>query len=564
MLPGETAKQRAKRIDKHVLDGPRWFDRGRSWLGCLVLLATVGGWGLVIAFRCGEASTSPGQLAAVHATWANDCNACHTPFQPLGADALLASSATRAAADQKCQKCHSVAHAGDPLGPFGHHAVSGALSQLGCTSCHHEHGGTGQSLVRTADNDCTACHARDDLIQFVVGKPALADIGRVSRFSAEGHPYFRSLGDPTRGPGGAKSYPRQLKFAQFSHHLHLTAGMAQDSGHLAMLTLGQLSEADQIRYGKTGRSPSENEKLEPVQLSCGSCHQPDSGRQVGAGVQLGAERPAASVGEQPATTGPPTEPDPPGVYFLPIVYEQHCQACHPLAVKPGVAIAAASAIASQGPRHGIGPDGVVQHRLTQERLAEELEQYWEDRYFKEHPELLVRKLPLPGHSATAEDEDARQWIRNGFQESLANLNHVCGECHRLLEPRAGQRPASGGELTSALQIRVAPVEIPSQWLEYARFDHAAHRATSCRRCHQDAYTDAGLAELPAAAEREEPAQSPLMIANRDTCLECHGPQEGYGDDARGGARFDCAECHRYHNRQSAADMEASGLAAPPR
>ena len=267
----ETAKQRAKRIDGRVLEGSRWLERGRFLLAGIAAIAAIGWWGAGMHFHKADAWVSPGPVAAVHATWANDCNACHTDYQAIRDDALLTSSAARSAADQKCQKCHPVAHQNDPLGPFGHHALTGNDFQLGCTTCHHEHRGTSQSLVRTADSNCTMCHARDDLAKLAKGPPAVADLKLVTQFSATGHPYFRSLGDPELGPASPKPVPRKLKFAQFSHHLHMTPGMAQDGDHQAVWTLGQIAEADRPRYARTGQSLSE-----PVQLDCGSCHQSES------------------------------------------------------------------------------------------------------------------------------------------------------------------------------------------------------------------------------------------------------------------------------------------------
>ena len=35
----------------------------------------------------------------------------------------------------------------------------------------------------------------------------------------------------------------------------------------------------------------------------------------------------------------------------------------------------------------------------------------------------------------------------------------------------------------------------------------------------------------------------VMLPGIGTCVECHAPLS----HERGGARFDCAECHRYHN-----------------
>ena len=172
-----------------------------------------------------------------------------------------------------------------------------------------------QSLVRTADNNCTTCHARNDLAKFVAGTPAIADIKPVTQFAASGHPYFRSLGDPELGPAAPKSYPRQLKFARFSHHLHMMPGMAQDGDHQAVWTLGQIAEADRPRYAKKGQALSE-----PVQLDCGSCHQSESAGRERTKIDGLADEVLAANSS--------------GAYMLPVTYENQCRACHSLTIEP--------------------------------------------------------------------------------------------------------------------------------------------------------------------------------------------------------------------------------------
>jgi hypothetical protein len=528
----ETAKQRAKRIDGRVLDGSRWLERGRFLLAGIAAIVAIGWWGAGMRFHRADAWVSPGSVAAVHATWANDCNACHTDFQAIRGDALLTSSAARLAADQKCQKCHLVAHQNDPLGPFGHHALTGNDFQLGCTTCHHEHRGASQSLARTADGNCTMCHARDDLVKLAKGTPAIADLKLVTQFSATGHPFFRSLGDPEIGPASPKQVPRKLKFAQFSHHLHMMPGMARDGDHQAVWTLGQIAETDRGRYARKGQALSE-----PVQLDCGSCHQLEN---------RGAER--TKIGESPdaALAGGAS-----GAYMLPVVYENQCRACHPLTIEP-----CANLEDGADAKNAAKPCDTVPHRLGAARLAEEVEKYWQDRYFKDHPTLQQRLLPLPGSSQDTVNQDAGDWVREHSRQSATHLNRVCSKCHQpddgeAREPQR-QRPASADELIDAIIPRVAPVEIPQKLLAHARFDHAAHRAVDCAACHQDAYPAKTAGDKLTDAE---PKESSLMIANRDKCLECHSPRQEDATSSRGGARFDCAECHRYHNRDAATPGE---------
>ncbi len=355
-----------------------------------------------------------------------------------------------------------------------------------------------------------------DLAQFVKGSPAILDIKRVTQFAPAGHPYFRSLGDPERGPAAAKPYTRQLKFASFSHRLHMSPGMAYDGDHQVVLTLGRLTETDRMRYGAKQQS-----LYEPVQLNCDSCHQSGDGRSGAWKLERSASGPKPH--------------DARAMYGAPIVYENHCAACHPLTITSAAGAAGETA----------GKSIAIAHRLPPAKLADEIERYWQDRFLKEHPESLTRRLPLPGAGAQFEKQAAGDWINERYRQSASHVNRVCGKCHQLTDRQPAQPPASRDAMVDAVIPRVAPLDIPRQFLAHAQFDHSPHRAVACIACHQDAF--------PPVARREsfaqEPPESPLMIANRDKCLECHAPQSAGTATASGGARFDCAECHRYHNHE---------------
>ena len=230
-------------------------------------------------------------------------------------------------------------------------------------------------------------------------------------------------------------------------------------------------------------------------------------------------------------------------YMLPVTYENQCRACHSLTFEPCGNIDAGTVDHATSK-----PCDTVSHRLTAAKLAEELEKYWQDRYLKDHPTELKRLLPLPGSPQELVNQDASDWVKEQCRQSASHLNRVCSKCHQFTNEIAHQRPVSADAMIDAIIPRVAPVEIPQKRLAHAQFNHAAHRAVECIACHQDAYpakASGDKLEKPADAE---PKQSSLMIANRDKCLECHSPRQENAEASKGGARFDCAECHRYHNR----------------
>jgi hypothetical protein len=550
----ETGKQRAKRIDQHVLQGTRWLERGRIVLAAIAAVGAFVWWGAGLRFSRAEAWASPGPVAAVHSTWENDCEQCHTDFHAIRSDAFAATSDARRLADAKCQNCHQVSHNADPLGRFGHHALVADLSQIGCATCHQEHRGVLQSLVRTSDNNCTICHGRSDLAQSTrplaaespLARSQIADIKVVTQFSAAGHPYFRSLGDPELGAKSPRLVARHLKFAKFSHHVHMMPGMALDPEHQPIWTLEQIPESDRSRYAMHGQRLSD-----PVRLTCASCHQADA---RGFGTVKIDGLPAAAL---PADSS--------GAYMLPIAFENQCRACHALTIEP---------VTDPNPRD---QGAAIPHRLSADELLQEVRRYWGDKYLKSHPLDSQAASPVPGSQIPADDLRAIDFVRNGSRISAAHLNRECGLCHELIERKSDVLRPAADALVDAVIPQVAPVDIPQKFLLHARFNHSAHRAVDCKHCHQECYPDgdatieAGqpssqpelLAALRPRDEQidSEPPRSALMIVNRDTCLECHGPRRETAAGAIAGARYDCVECHQFHSREDAVWQSSVGQGA---
>jgi mono/diheme cytochrome c family protein len=366
-----------------------------------------------------------------------------------------------------------------------------------------------------ADASCTTCHADIEAHREV---PSLRpqSIQNVSRFDAEHHPGFRSIATD----------PRTLKFTAAAHHLHLTPGLAADAKHQPVMTVGMLSAADKTRYALPGQKDADL-----VQLSCGSCHQLS-------GTVLGAGTGRLRWPVLPSAPVPPSESAAPsasvkstgGAYMQPVVFENQCSACHRLTINPGQDFKSDMKVAGD----------VVAHRLQPAQLATEVRRYWGDRYLHDHPAQLARNLPLPSHPRELENRDAREWIRDNATGSLNHLRTVCSECHEL-GGVAAEKLSLDGEAPGILPPPVLPVQVPHPWLEHAKFDHSAHRSVNCRDCHAGAYpSDAGV--------QAGPSTSAPMIPGRETCVRCHGPRDESSAPPRGGARFDCVECHRFHNR----------------
>jgi hypothetical protein len=489
MSTGDTGKQRAARIPLDYFKRYNPLERGKLWLvaAALAVGAAYVAWG----FFHGEAAArraSPGPLSDPHAAWEAQCTACHVPFQPMRPDALATRWDNESrVADQQCMTCHR------SIKDTVHHSVASEEHVPRCASCHAEHRGREASLVRMHDRHCVRCHANLASHRPVSlnGGHAFADVTRFDR----DHPDFRSIA----------ADPGRLKF---SHRRHLTPGLTAEPGGKGEWTLADIPETDRERYRTAEQSDGSRDREHIVHLDCASCH-------AGAGT---APFPAALA------SGSAERGDSLGAYFRPPNYEQHCRACHPLdlgpwaaAEKTGIDRQAAAAPLRSVP-HGMAP-GELRAYLTAVFARQVVEQT---------PGLLdepLRTRPLPGKTASPEMVQARQWIDAQLDGAAGHLRIVCGKCHEF---------DSADPPTVAA---VVPVAVPAVWLAHARFNHSSHRSVGCRHCHERAFAD--------VANPSE-SRADVLVPARQTCLECHRPLERTAEGYRGGARFDCVECHRYH------------------
>lgn len=539
MPPRETGKQRAERIPPDYFRGGNRLDRGRVILAAIAAAAAMGWWGIgVVANRRSDLWASPGRVAAAHAAIETNCTACHVEFAPIRHDAWAKLWSTdRHAADENCRKCHhDLSH--DKVNRLGHHLTTNADS-LSCSTCHHEHLGRSHLLAHTADSSCTMCHGREKVAELLVdqaksllpkGAPGWS---KVTAFDGD-HPDFRSL---------TKSDPRKLKFTGFSHRLHMTPGMGVDANHKPVFTVGMLATtADKGRY-----APGQPDE-DLVRLDCASCHQLQSG---GPAVKPAGLPSAVSANDSS------------GAYMQPVVFELHCQACHPLTIDPSKELASGSPTRKRGSADEVNSAfdaaATVPHRLPRDKLAVAVRSHWEHRYLTEHPEAVKTLSPKPDHPVT-ETREADAWIRERVTASLNHLRATCQKCHEY-DDRGSNSLAIADKLADELLPPVAPVAIPRPWLEFAKFNHWAHRESMldgrtirCTDCHRGAdgnEQSPSLSETAKSRSSEiasDAANSRPMLPNRDICLKCHTTKSDGTAASPGGARTDCFECHRFHGR----------------
>jgi hypothetical protein len=518
------------RIDRSYFHRRSRFQRARWWLifACLGLGAAWAAWG---AFDS-RLHHAPGDVAAVHAKWENDCNACHVPFSPIKDNTWLSTAATRQAMDGKCEACHR--------GP-AHHPLQLTAEVGSCASCHADHRGRGADLSRVADQTCTACHADiapHRLVNAAVTPSAVTT--PITRFDNEHHPAFVSLA----------SDPGRLKF---SHGRHMRAGLTfgpRTTGTAAAgpWTYGMLPVTDRGRY-----QPPDAEEHDLVQLSCASCH------------EFGSSLPPASV----RTVSAALAAAPPGAYSLPVEFERHCAACHSLPYEglPGPRGPDSAAVAADGDATPKGPSGrpaaVLPHGLDAAGMARFLESSYLQQALAGDATLLEGPLvrrPLPAAAQPAGDAASiRSVVDTRVNQALTFARGTCEKCHELrdapLDAAASLLPAAA-HAAGARQswFDVAATRVPDIWLTKARFDHGPHRSFNCRECHAAAYPDTPDAvDASGDATAGLPVGSPLdngvvMIAGRESCTACHAPAAHDPTTGKpiGGARFDCVECHGYH------------------
>ncbi|MBA4189552.1 MAG: hypothetical protein C0467_16325 [Planctomycetaceae bacterium] len=447
-------------------------------------------------------SFSHGPLANPHAAWENDCAACHVGFSTSDFSPLSVFNTRQRWQAMTCEKCH----AGAP-----HNAnltASGREFHAQCSNCHHDHSGKDFSLVRLADSSCTRCHANLAANQ-ATGNPNCA--AKITGFTTD-HPEFRPLSTPPE---------RKLKF---SHSLHMNPGQAHIKGGQEAMTVAKLRQLS--GEAAVQRYTDSKQDGDLITLACASCHTLDSGAGTANYDKLKAALDSAG---EPARSVLPARAA--GATLLPINFEAHCRACHPLRAPDG---ASASGLVISG--------FDVPHRKQIEELTGEVAAgYLRSLAAKDHPALATPvgpggmiDQPLATPARTLRDESAR--LTSKAISSLTTSDAGCAKCHDVT-------PASAQDKFA----KIAPLPNHSVWFKWAMFDHTAHRGATCATCHPGtgaAYTPPGTLLV----EKE-----PLQILGIDSCKACHSPSgtkvtlPDKTAISGGGVRYGCTDCHRYHN-----------------
>jgi predicted CXXCH cytochrome family protein len=487
-----TGKDKAARVPLE------YFHRvGRTkWIitGTLILLA-LGGVGAALASGWWTRAASPGPVHFVHARWENNCEVCHNSITDGTGNPVQMVFGVGTLSDAKCQNCHS--------GPPHHREALPEGAEGSCASCHVEHRGRNSNLARSGDPTCTRCHANMKAVTKEGYKCIFAE--KITRFDID-HPQFKLGPDDNRKPLGEAKDPGKLKF---NHAAHLRPGQRLSLDDENGKKIGDLVgfEPDgktplKERYRKANPEGKRGDK-DLVELTCASCHQLDS-----------ADAP-------PAVPGQAATPRSSGDYFLPVNFEQHCRACHPL----------------QFTSSKVKEPLEIPHRLQIDEVRLYLSGALIDRELKDVRDSLNTGRPLPGKSLEemrkAAKEDVKEFMTKNFEKESTEATRrsqltTCGLCHYFGE----KADAKGDRITF-----VEPTAVPDVWFRHAKFSHQAHRAVQCADCH------------PGANPTKEGSSkaSDVLIPGINNCLQCHGPATTVDGKPQGGVRFECTTCHTYHS-----------------
>jgi hypothetical protein len=495
----ETGKQRAIRIplDYYKHRGP--LDRWKLGLAAAALLLSIGWWASGFAFPDkGVMKYSHGPVAWSHAAWESKCEACHVPFSPINGNdwAAVYMGTTARAGEFKCKACHAA--------PEHHLKNENPASVNNCGSCHRDHQGRDANLNRVADVECKRCHA--NLEAHAINKAEFAN--NLNAFTSD-HPEFRIL----------KQFDPDKRSLKFSHQQHMMPGQVLAGGAERPWTFALITDANERkRYMDLQKTDYEKDL---IQLNCAACHQLDSGDFKPNKEQLSSLPKGAVLTPRAA-----------GAYFRPIVFENHCQACHPL-----------------NKFDDSRQELTAPHRLQPKEMKGYLEGTYIELYLTEKLAQVkppVKRMRLDPLEEKDTRKEAQRRVEDDVKRATKSLytgTKTCGKCHDFREDPRQIAPKE-----------IVPPEPHVVWYEHAKFNHVAHRAVDCRSCH------AGADPGPADAKARVIEKEPLLLPGIDNCKQCHAPSRTEKDIAVGGVRHDCAECHAYHN----GDNPLQGLGAAAR
>ena len=499
-----TSRELAERVE---IDSQKHVNRFRrtTWIIAFVCGLATAVWLTYAALQGEQRIYDGGRVSRAHRMFENDCAKCHTEWSVLERLTSLNDSVA-SVAEEKCVACHDGAPhfvlAGQKTPPSNpldaHHGVA-------CATCHREHDNQ-DVLSRVADQHCVKCH--QDLRSVHPGP--IATVDGIQRFeqgsAAVAHPDFalqRALAAPP-GKSGARPDHVMPDIAELLEYFERPgeAPRWQDAAQI------RFNHALHLKPGLPGKDG------QPVDLSrdCQACHQPDAERRL----------------------------------MLPIRYEQHCRSCHPLFFDTQYP---AETVPHERPE--IVRGFLTDFYAVQKRDADAGRAGAPARPRPgqpDNPNVAEEQGHAPAHLPAAAVEQVRQQVAGAEQAARQHLlkdymPHIqinqfkrsggCGYCHTVTVP------------ADSSIWKIQPPRIPERWLPHSRFSHDSHRIIDCTECHRQWSSGKSITESRSTGD--------VLIPGIELCRQCHTATPAAGTPpARklSGARTDCVECHRYHQRNS--------------
>jgi nitrate/TMAO reductase-like tetraheme cytochrome c subunit len=468
---------------------PNGWRRLRFWLIALTLLTGLAAAPAYYYLHGSPSVMSPGPISRAHASFAQNCAACHVQTAMIKADSHAAGRIVReeyyVPLDQACGDCHKhfAFHEPDVVPDLKRTAGTGAQNEnSSCTSCHREHLTAGR-MPPAQDFNCAACHARADLMAA----------------SAQAAHRFPPNAFPVPHPGGLlyfyKPHPRDgytQAFAAFDH------------GHPEFqIKTAHLKDPDTLQYNHARHEQADIPNTEMgTRLDCKYCHKPDAS----------------------------------GMFFQKISFEANCVHCHALAFDPNTP-----------PGNDANDPGLLIPHGDPEKVEGYLRslpyQYLE--YAKKRNGLIGAQAQTYMRAAIDKLADSYGVAHNALeqlgpkleQKVFYSADHVptgvgamqrraqgrtqettffpgCAFCHQVSAPAPNLTPV----ITKAV--------IFDRWLGDGNFNHAKHQQQTCAECHSSIHTSQ--------------LTSDINIPSQRSCIVCHNSKPG-------GVANDCLSCHHYHN-----------------
>jgi hypothetical protein len=511
-----------------------YLRRLRTWCFATIALCSLVGAATFHYWGSGRVF-SKGPISKNHATFANDCRACHLDAEIGALKALLSERpsgsslrtlfgkdikddhqrAAWARMDEACLKCHATTalHLPQSAG-LALQTVSANLPVVHatqCFSCHREHVGHNPMLPPSRDA-CASCHNDADALRRTRASLAL----KSTPVAAAGE--NRDLGD---------GLLRFLAPARTAAHLPPFADYAHGHPPFSYEQAG-LRDPTELKFNHARHERADVTVLGPDQkLSCADCHKPGPG----------------------------------GAYYQPVSYQRHCQQCHSLQVLPdlpnlriphgdaqkvryflaSIRVAIESAVRAGGATDPAELSKQVETELQSLR--------------KRGPETLAELEQRVFFDGDPKDNPNDRRLRTGNRKFLTE----CAKCHAVTPGEPGKSP------------RINPPQMAERWVQHGPFTHLPHTHMDCADCHQGAHTSKLTSDilmppqkLCAECHRPPSAASPVTAtALKSPNPSKTGPELAAEQRRTGGIKWDCQSCHVFHASPDAGKLIQKWSARSP-